>query len=259
MKRKNNVKAVILAAGKGVRMKSKTAKVLHRILGKPILLYVVDAIRFAGIDEIIVVIGYQGEEVKKVIFGKDVTYIVQKEQKGTGDALKQCKSALRNFRGNIFVIGGDTPLITSHTISAVMNTATESGASCVILTGDLDNPTGYGRIIRTKDGEVKRIVEELDATGPEKQIKEVNSGIYSFRSPEIFSVLDKIKPNNKKGEYYLTDAIEILLSKKRRVLAVNTKNAMEIVGVNTKADLVIVSNYIRQKRHISNKKIEYEI
>lgn len=234
-----------MAAGKGVRMHSERAKVLHEILGVPMVYYVIEGLRNFGVEETYVVVGHQADKVRAAC-GDGVKFIEQPQHNGTGDALARCKGALSNFKGAILVIGGDTMLITRASLQALCDEHTNTKADCTVLTACLDDPSGYGRVLRSKTGGVEKIIEDADATPKEKMISEVNSGVYLF-APPIFDVLSQIKPNNKKGEYYLTTAIELLLSQGKKVACVRAQTQTEIYGINTQKDLIAVTNYLRWK------------
>ncbi len=230
--------AIVLAAGKGTRMKSDKPKVLHEIFGKPLLEWVLKAIIGAGISRILVVVGHQKERVKEAFKDFNLEWIDQHEQLGTGHAVKTTGVYLGDFSGNIVVLPGDAPLIKAKTIRNLLEWHCKHGADCSILTAKLDNPQGYGRICRDKKGKVIRISEEVDATADERKINEVNSGIYCFSAKSLFDALDSVKPGNKKGEYYLTDVIAILHTLDKRIETICISEASEIFGVNTVKELV---------------------
>ena len=250
-----DVRAIVLAAGKGVRMKSERAKVLHEILGRPIIHYVLKTLRAAGIDELTVVVGHQEEAVRKAV-GDGVRFVRQAEQKGTGHAVRQCERALAGFDGHVVVLAGDAPLISYTSIAAMVETHRKVGAACTVLTACLDDARGYGRVVRDeKSGDFLRIVEESDATDREKQIQECNSGHYVFRAADLFAALKDVKSDNKKGEYYLTDVLALLLARGRRVGTYRAEDPAEAYGVNTRKDLVAATNFIRWRvlqQHLDN-------
>jgi bifunctional UDP-N-acetylglucosamine pyrophosphorylase/glucosamine-1-phosphate N-acetyltransferase len=241
-----DVKAVILAAGKGTRMKSDRAKVLHKILGKPILDYVLRSLRDAGVTQSVLVVGHQAEEVKKAVPG--ALYAEQKEQKGTGHAVQQAEAALAGFAGDVFVVAGDAPLIQGRTLVRMLDEHRLNKRSATFLSACLEDPSGYGRVVREKaTSKFLRLVEDLDATPEEKNIAEVNSGAYVFKAPDLFEALREVKPDNKKGELYLTDALKVLLSKGKTVDAVRSQQPAEIYGINSRRDLVAATNFLRWK------------
>ncbi|MGC8636761.1 MAG: bifunctional UDP-N-acetylglucosamine diphosphorylase/glucosamine-1-phosphate N-acetyltransferase GlmU [Athalassotoga sp.] len=232
-------KALILAGGLGKRMNSPKPKVLHEVLGKPLINWVIDAAKLAGADEIGVVVGHLAEDIYP--FLKDVKIFVQKEQLGTADAVK---SALPFLDGRILVLYGDMPLIPASTLRKLF----DSDADLTILTASLPNPFGYGRVLR-KGGKIEKIVEEADATDEIKAIKEVNSGVYAFNSKALLYALERIKNDNKKGEYYLTDSIEILTKSDFKVETIETPDPGTVVGVNTQRELSVL---IRRARETIN-------
>ncbi len=249
-----NVKAVVLAAGKGIRMKSERPKVLHEVLGRPVLDFVLRNLRLAGIGEIIVVVGHQADKVKEAAPG--CRFVEQKEQRGTGHALRQVEPALDGFKGDLFVVAGDAPLVGPNTFLRLLEEHRASLRDATFLSACLDDPAGYGRVVREKEsGRFLRFAEELDATPEEKNIPECNSGEYVFRCPAIFEALREVKPDNKKGELYLTDALGVLVAKGRPVDAVRSLNPNEIYGINSRRDLVAATNFLRWRileHHMDN-------
>lgn len=241
-----NVKAVVLAAGKGVRMKSDRAKVLHEVLGRPVLAYVLGNLRKAGVGDIVVVVGHQAEEVKAAAGG--CRFVHQKEQKGTGHALLSAAEELSGFGGDLFVLAGDAPLVGAPTLLRLLEEHRAGGRDATFLSACLDDPTGYGRVLRDRPGgRFIRFVEEIDATPEQRNIPECNSGDYVFRAAAVFEALREIKPNNKKGELYLTDALEVMAARNLKVDACRSQNPTEIYGINSRRDLVAVTNFLRWK------------
>lgn len=249
-----NAKAVVLAAGKGTRMKSDRAKVLHKILGRPVLDYVLRNLRDAGVGEIVVVVGHQADEVRKAAPG--CVFVEQKEQKGTGHAVLQAEAALAGFGGEVFVVAGDAPLIQGRTLTRMLDEQRLNHRSATFLSACLDEPAGYGRVVRDKaTSKFLRLVEDVDATPEEKNISEVNSGAYVFRAPDLFAALKDVKPDNAKGELYLTDVLSILLKGGKPVEPVRSTQPAEIYGINSRRDLVAATNFLRWKvleRHMDN-------
>ncbi|MGR3311643.1 MAG: sugar phosphate nucleotidyltransferase [Candidatus Brocadiales bacterium] len=229
--------AIVLAAGKGTRMKSDKPKVLHEIFGKPLLEWVIKAISGAGISRILVIVGYQAERVKEVFKDFNLEWMRQHEQLGTAHAVETTRAYLGDISGNIVVLPGDAPLIMAETIRSLLEWHYKHGADCTILTAKLDNPEGYGRIFKDKEGKIIRIIEEIDVTADEREIKEVNSGIYCFNAKALFDALDSVKPANKKGEYYLTDVIAILHTMGKRIETICISESSEIFGINTVQEL----------------------
>ncbi|HHW30912.1 MAG TPA: bifunctional UDP-N-acetylglucosamine diphosphorylase/glucosamine-1-phosphate N-acetyltransferase GlmU [Clostridiaceae bacterium] len=241
-----DVIGVILAAGEGKRMKSKKSKVVHKILGKAIIEWIYDAACGAGINENIVVVGFKADQVKECM-GTRVKYAMQEEQLGTGHALMQARNFFEGKEGYLIVLCGDTPLITSKTIADTIDYHKVNSFSATIVTAEMDDPAQYGRIIRDLNGEVVKIVEYKDATEQERSIKEINSGIYCFNINDLIQTLDKITSNNSQGEYYLTDAIEIMLSMGLKVGALKIADSEEILGINDRVQLYEASNVLRKR------------
>lgn len=233
--------AIILAAGKSTRMKSNIPKVLLDVCGKPVLGWVVDSIKNASISYIITVIGNNKETIRKEFNASGIEWIEQKKQLGTGHAVKMAKSILKNFYGMIIVLQGDVPLIKSETIKKLINKHKKQKADVTILTANIDDPGSYGRIIRDKNGEIKKITEEADANPDEKTIKEINSGIYVFNAQPLFDALKLIKQNDRKKEYYLTDIIYILYKMKKKIESLCIEDSSQISGINTQKELVKVA------------------
>jgi bifunctional UDP-N-acetylglucosamine pyrophosphorylase/glucosamine-1-phosphate N-acetyltransferase len=232
-----NIAAIILAAGEGTRMKSSLPKVLHNICGKPMLKYLIDNANSMGIDKVITIIGHKAGLVKELISG--IKCIKQDKLLGTGDAVSRTRAVLLkdNKIDNVLILYGDTPLLTQSTVQKLIEKHISSGASATILTAQLKNPTGYGRIIRSSSGKIVKMVEELDASVYEKVVEEINVGVYCFNKRALFYGLEKIKPNNKKEEYYLTDVIGVLTKSNMPVESVTTDDTEEFLGVNTRAEL----------------------
>ena len=239
------VKAVILAAGMGTRMKSKTPKVLHKVLGKSMVQYSIDAARKAGAEEICIIIGHGGNQVKKMV-GAGVTYVEQKEQLGTGHAV-MCAREFIGTEGQTLILCGDTPLIKGETLKSLMERHVEQGNQVTMLSTILEDPTGYGRIIRNEKGEFVKNVEHKDATEAERASKEVNSGMYLFESKALSDSLSKLTNDNAQGEYYLPDTLSIIRSEGGQVDAVITEDETEIMGVNSRVQLADATR-IMQKR-----------
>ena len=240
----NNFSVVILAAGKGTRMKSSVQKVLHTIFGKSMISHIVEITQSLNPDKTLVVVGHQKEAVKKNLTRNGVEFVEQLKPLGTGDAVKQTGKILKDYRGNVLILCGDTPLLQAKTLKSLLKLHRQKQPAVTILTALLKNPFGYGRIKRNGTGEIEAIVEEADAQPAEKRIKEVNSGVYLFSAPKLFRSLSLVKPNNVKGEYYLTDAIRILRNSGERIAACIAKEPEEVLGVNTPADLEIARHIL---------------
>jgi UDP-N-acetylglucosamine diphosphorylase/glucosamine-1-phosphate N-acetyltransferase len=220
-------------------MKSSVQKVLHTIFGKSMIYHIVEIVQNLNPDKILVVVGHQKEAVKKELARPGVVFVEQLKPLGTGDAVKQTEKILKNYRGNILILCGDTPLLQTKTLNSLLKLHRQKKPAVTILTALLKNPFGYGRIKRNGADEVAAIVEEADARPEERRIKEINSGVYLFSAPKLFRSLSRLKPDNVKGEYYLTDAIRILRNSGEHVAACLVKKPEEVLGVNTPADLEI--------------------
>ena len=228
--------SVILAAGMGTRMKSKMPKVLHKVCGKPLSKWVIDASKAAGADKVCAVVGHKAETVKEVL-GDVCEFALQAEQKGTGHAVMQAIDVIKNSKGEVVILNGDTPLITAETINKAIEYHKNNGNQATVIIAILDDATGYGRIVRDNDGSVLKIVEQKDASEEEKKINEVNSGMYVFDAQSLVYALDKITPNNAQGEYYLTDTLEILLSAGKKIGGYAISDNDEIRGINDRVQL----------------------
>ncbi len=233
--------AVILAAGKGTRMKSPYPKVLSRLCGRPLLEWVVKAVKGAGIKRIVVVVGTSKEEVTGLVERLGIEWVEQAEQLGTGHALKVAGPLLRGSGGDVLVLYGDTPLVRAETLRELCRHHRETKAEATLLTTYLEDPTGYGRVVRDGQGRVKRIVEEVDLTEEERRTKEVNAGIYCFKSGPLTRVLEGLTQENKKREYYLTQVVELLNNGGGKVEAVPIADAEELLGINSQAELARLS------------------
>jgi bifunctional UDP-N-acetylglucosamine pyrophosphorylase/glucosamine-1-phosphate N-acetyltransferase len=237
--------ALVLAAGQGKRIKSDLPKVLHKVCGKEMLKHVIDSIRKSGIDDIDVVIGRGAELVKERTLDKKVSYSLQAEQLGTGHAVKCAQEFLRNKKGVVAIFTGDTPLIKQSTIERLISDHIGNKNAATILTATVDDPTGYGRIVRANN-EVLKIVEHKDCNEEELKITEMNSAIYCFDIELLVDALNKIKNNNNQGEYYLTDVIGILKSEGNRVGAVLT-DYEETIGINSRVQLAEAEEILRNR------------
>lgn len=230
------IASIILAAGKGTRMKSKIPKVLHKVSGKPLVWHVCQSVSSVGVQEIILVVGHQAEDVKAEL-GDKYKYALQEKQLGTGHAVIQAEPYLSKVADTILVLCGDTPLLTGPTLQKLLEHHQKTKASATILSAVLENPSNYGRIVRNGKGQVKMIIEEKDALPKEKAIKEINSGTYCFNRKALFTSLKEITPENKQGEYYLTDVIEILVKNNQKVEAIAVEDPIEISGINNRIQL----------------------
>jgi bifunctional UDP-N-acetylglucosamine pyrophosphorylase/glucosamine-1-phosphate N-acetyltransferase len=231
--------AVVLAAGQGVRMKSDRPKVLHELCGLPMLAFVLEALRRAGLSDIVVVIGYGAEEIRRTFAAWDVPlrWVEQTEQKGTGHAVMVTEQALAGFDGDVVVVCGDNPLLSADTVVRVLERHRRERASCTVVTAAVPEPHGYGRIVRGTDGNVERIVEERAATETEKRIREINSGNYVFDARELFDAVKRIVPDKTQEEYLLTDVVAVLRSGGRKVCSHPAQDPTEVLGINSRSQL----------------------
>jgi bifunctional UDP-N-acetylglucosamine pyrophosphorylase/glucosamine-1-phosphate N-acetyltransferase len=239
------VHAVVLAAGKGTRMRSDLPKVLHRVCGQPITQYVLDALHHAGISPPILVVGHGADRVREIV-GPQVRYAEQAEPLGTGHAVLQALPLVPDDGHPVLVVYGDTPLLRVQTLQALIDLHRKSGAAATLLSAELDDPTGYGRVIRDRDGRVLRIVEEQECSPEERRVKEINAGTYAFEQRALRDALRALSPNNAKGEYYLTDTIGWILSRGRTVSALAAA-ATEALGINSRQELAAAEAVMRQR------------
>jgi UDP-N-acetylglucosamine pyrophosphorylase len=242
---------VIMAAGKGTRMKSDLPKVLHEANGKPLVAYVIEKSQALDPERIVLIIGHQAPLVRTATAGYPVDYALQEPQLGTGHAIMQAESCLKDFAGEVVILSGDAPLFTTHTLKNLLEYHRSRRAIATVLTADMDDPTGYGRIIRNHNGEeVLKIVEQKDATEEEKAVREINSGVYVFNASDLFTALHSITSQNAQNEYYLTDVFGICFSKGKKVCAFKVTDVNEIRGINTldqlrEAELLLQSEEYR--------------
>jgi bifunctional UDP-N-acetylglucosamine pyrophosphorylase/glucosamine-1-phosphate N-acetyltransferase len=230
--------AIILAAGHGKRMKSERAKVLHEVCGRPMIQYVVEAARGAGARTVVVVVGYAADQVRRCLANEpDVHFATQAQQLGTGDAVKSCRQLLEGYTGPAFVLVGDEPLLRPKPLADLLARQQAENDACLLGTAIVPDPFGFGRILRDSAGRFLRIVEERDCNPEEKQIREVNPSCYVFALPGLWEALDQLNTSNAQGEYYLTDAPQLLQSMGRRVVAVPALEANDILGVNARQHL----------------------
>lgn len=239
--------ALILAAGKGVRMKSDMPKVLHKVCGAPMLAYVLEAARAARLSPIRAVVGRGRGQVRKQFDRAKVDWIHQKKQAGTGHAVMTAGPKYRGFRGDVVILPGDVPLLAPQTITLLLHAHERMKAACTILTAGVDDPAGYGRIVRDGRGAVRAIVEHGDATKAQLKISEINSGIMAFDGPTLFETVKELKNDNSQGEYYLTDVIGLLKRRRKKVAAVVVDDSREILGINSRAQLARVGRIMRMR------------
>ena len=241
-----NLTAVILAAGQGTRMKSKLAKVLHPVAGKPMIEYGVAAAQQAGVEQTVVVIGFQGEQVRER-FGERVTFVEQPELRGTGDAVKCARNLLKGKSENVLVFYADMPLIQPATLRALVEKHRASGATLTMLTVVSDDTMNFGRIVRNTDGKLLRIVEEVEATPQEFAIKEINPGVYCFKADWLWKALERLTPSPKKGEYYLTDVLEMAVKQGVGVETETIRDVSQVIGINTRVQLANAERLMRER------------
>lgn len=260
-----NLDVLILAAGLGTRMRSNLAKVLHRLDGRALVNHVCRTASALAPRMIYVVIGHQGEDVKAAVFGEldaeHVEFVWQKEQLGTGDAVNAARDFLENANSTLLVLSGDVPMIRAETLAALVqqhHNHRGKGAACTILTVRLEDPTGYGRIIRDDEGMFNRIVEQKDASEKERQSKEINSGIYCFNTRKLFSALQKVQNDNAQGEYYLTDVPALLRNEGEGVAIYHHNDPREVSGINNRVELADLERLLR-RRTISRMMLDYGV
>jgi bifunctional UDP-N-acetylglucosamine pyrophosphorylase / glucosamine-1-phosphate N-acetyltransferase len=241
------IAVAIMAAGKGTRLKSQIPKVLHEVGGKPLLAHVIAAAtRIVSPQDVFAIVGYEAERVRAAVEPLGTQFVLQADQRGTGHALMMAEKALRGY-DHVIVLSGDAPMITAETIGHLRNFHLEEGAAMTLLSADLENPTGYGRVLRKSAGsaEVLAIVEEKSTTAAQKKIREINSGFYVFAVNALYANIGKLSTANVHREFYLTDMAEVLRQAKQRVVAWKTANPREVLGGNTRAELAAIDEQMR--------------
>lgn len=249
----SKIKALILSAGKGTRMKSALPKVMHKVCGKEMVNHVIKASREAGVSEITAILGHGSNKVKKIL-NPDVNIVTQEEQLGTGHAVMVAKETISKS-DTIVVLCGDTPLIQPTTLKNLFKYHNDNNYHATVLTTTVDNPTGYGRIIRDSNNDLVKIVEQKDANKEEIKVNEINSGIYCFNGGSLLNALDKLTNNNAQNEYYLTDTLEIIKNNGFKIGAYNGANIKELMGVNSRLELAQAESIMRDrinKHHMTN-------
>ncbi|UCD54726.1 MAG: bifunctional N-acetylglucosamine-1-phosphate uridyltransferase/glucosamine-1-phosphate acetyltransferase [Candidatus Omnitrophota bacterium] len=242
-----NVACIILAAGRGTRMKSEVPKVLQQVHSRPLLSFILEALEGAIADSLskkILIVGYKDKTVKNAF--RNLDSVTQTELLGSGDAVKRAKGVLSKFKGDVLVLYGDTPFIRKETIRELIRKHAKEKASCTLLAANLKDPSGYGRILRDDNDNIVKIIEERDTSIYEKIIEEINVGLYCFNKEDLFSGLAELKINAKKQEYYLTDIVEVLRKANKKITSVSCKNPIEALGINSKLDLARANNIIRK-------------
>ncbi|MBE7548022.1 NTP transferase domain-containing protein [uncultured Candidatus Kuenenia sp.] len=235
------ITAVILAAGKGTRMRSPLPKVLHEVCGSTLLECVICSVQKAEIPRIIIVVGDKKEEVGESLEGLPVEIVEQREQLGTAHAVIAVKERINSSADIVLILNGDAPLIKPRTLKRLISINNETAADVVLLTARLEKPKGYGRIYRDKNGSIAKIIEESEADGDVLAINEINAGIYAFKTKALLEGLSEVQPHNKKGEFYLTDIISILHNKGKKIEGIEADDAVEVLGINTQQELAIVN------------------
>ncbi len=239
-----------MAAGKGTRLKSQLPKVLHEVGGRPLLEHVIRAaVRVIPAKDVYAIIGHEADRVRQAMQHSGVNFVLQAEQRGTGHALIVAKDALAGY-DHVIVLSGDAPMITPETIGHLRNLHLEEQAAMTLLSAELENPHGYGRVLRksSKSAEVQAVVEEKSASAAQKKIREINSGFYVFAVRDLYGNIEKLSTDNPHGEFYLTDMAEVLRGAKRRVVAWKTSNPSEVLGGNTRAELADIDHFLRMAK-----------
>lgn len=251
----DNLATLILAAGKGTRMKSDLVKVLHPIAGVPMLAYPINAARAIGCSRIIVVVGHQREKIEEAFRGEQVVFVFQEQQLGSGHAVAVSEQTLQGFDGDVLILCGDVPFIEPRTLTAFIGQHHRVQALVSVLSVVVDDPSGYGRILRTAAGDFHGIVEDRDATEQQKQIREINSGIYCCAASFLFQALKKVGTDNDQGEYYLPDIVRIGVAQGKKVQAVVTPDEQEVQGINDRIGLARAERLMRSRileQHMTN-------
>ncbi|HXV79288.1 MAG TPA: bifunctional UDP-N-acetylglucosamine diphosphorylase/glucosamine-1-phosphate N-acetyltransferase GlmU [Candidatus Binatia bacterium] len=243
----NDVGVIILAAGLGRRMKSRLPKVMHPLSGKPLLCHVLSAAQELEPDKLGIIIGHGAEAVRQACRNDDISWVVQERQLGTGHAVRCAKSTFREFAGDILILSGDVPLISKRTLNAILHEHRQHRACLTLVTTSLKEPQGYGRVLRDADGEIAGVVEERDATDDQRQIEEINAGIYVASAQFLFSALEKVKNHNEQSEYYLPDIVVIALQQGEKVATVKVDDAREVMGINTREELAQMEKTLQER------------
>lgn len=243
----NDVGVIILAAGLGKRMNSRLPKVLHPLVGNPLLFYPLRAARELRPKRIAIVVGRGADEVRRAFDDGSIAWVLQEEQLGTGHAVRCTKESFADFAGDLVILSGDVPLISLQTLDDLLRRHRDRGAAVTLLTASLEQPAGYGRVLRNAGGDITGVLEEQDASEPEKRINEINAGIYAASPRFLFAALEEIGNRNEQGEYYLPDIIGVALRRGERIETVRAADAREILGVNTREELAIMEKTLQEK------------
>jgi bifunctional UDP-N-acetylglucosamine pyrophosphorylase / glucosamine-1-phosphate N-acetyltransferase len=237
-----------LAAGDGTRLKSRYPKALHRICGEPMIIHILNVLSDLGVQRKLVVVGYEEQEIRAYLKNNsNIEFYRQVERKGTGHATQIALEGLQDWDGDVLVVNGDTPLIRLETLKKLVHRHQHIDADATMLTCELDNPEGYGRVLRMDDNSILSIVEHKDANKYERMIKEANTGFYCFDGQSLIKALNKVEPTNVQGEYYLTDVIKIMVAGEKRVEAVISDDPTETLGVNNRLQLAIAEKILRRR------------
>jgi UDP-N-acetylglucosamine diphosphorylase/glucosamine-1-phosphate N-acetyltransferase len=238
--------AIVMAAGMGTRMKSDLPKVLVPVAGRPMVEYVLDALAAAGVDRVIVVVGYRGDDVRCALADRrGLEFVYQAEQLGTGHALMVCREAIDGHDGPVLVLAGDSPMMRAESLAALLDDYDRRPAACILGTTHKEDPTGLGRVVRDENGGFLAIVEEKDATDAQRRVTEVNMSYYVFRCRDLLEALEQIRPNNVQGEYYITDCPGVMKAAGKDVRALDVLQPCEAMGINTAAELAAVEAALR--------------
>ena len=242
-----HISALVLAAGLGTRMKSSRAKVLHEVLFKPMILHVMDTVKTLGLDQTYVVVGHQREKVAELVGRYQAKCIDQEEQLGTGHAVLCAEHELGDMGGTVLILSGDVPLIRAETLQSMLAGHAQNKPVLTLMTTTLDNPSGYGRIVRNSQGRLLGIVEEKDTTDEQKKIREINAGIYCAEANFLFDALKKVTTDNKQREMYLTDIVKIAIEAGLQVVIFSGASSEEVLGINSRNELAEANKYLQHK------------
>ena len=238
---------VVLAAGLGKRMCSYRAKALHLLGGNPLIQHVLRTAQTLSPERLVIVVGYQAEEVQQACTGDEVLFALQQEQRGTGDAVRAAEESFAGFTGDVLILCGDVPLLTPATLFRLVHCHQDARAVLSLLTVNVDDPAGYGRISRGENGQIRKIIEDQDASVQEKQIQEINSGIFCVRHNFLFSVLRRLRTNNAQGEYYLTDIVSMAVESGYPVQTILVADPFEVTGVNSRKELARMERTLQEE------------
>jgi len=246
----DSLSVLILAAGKGTRMKSDRAKVLHEVFFAPMVHHVLDVVSSMKAKKIVVVVGHQQEEVENALSGYSVSFAVQDQQLGTGHAVAVARDLLASQGGTVLILCGDTPLIRTQTLKDMLTSHRDNSAVLSVMTTKLDDPWGYGRILKDEDGVLNGIVEEKDATEEQRKIHEINAGVYAVEVDFLFDALNKVGTNNAQGELYLTDIVGLASRDNHLVKAFVCEDSEEVLGVNSRVELALAHARLQERRNV---------